>query len=181
MDRAAGGARLTVYAGRLDTRGLRVGDSVCVQGACLTVVGKRGQRLRFDVSDETLACTAGLDRAGEVNVERSLALGEELGGHLVTGHVDAVAKVVEVRRAGASKRVRIQVPARLAKYVARKGSVAVDGVSLTVNAVNGARFEANLIPHTLAVTTLARLARGAEVNIEVDLLARYAARILARG
>ncbi len=179
VERAAGGLRLTVHAGRLDTRRIHTGDSVCVQGACLTVTAKRGKRLRFDVSRETLDCTAGLDRPGEVNLERSLALGGELGGHLLSGHVDGVGEVLAMRRTGESRRLRVRVPKQLTKYVARKGSIAIDGVSLTVNGVNGSAFETNLIPHTLEATTLARLARGAQVNVEVDLIARYVERLLA--
>ena len=165
-----------VDAGRLDLRGVRVGDSVCVQGACLTVTAKRGRRLRFDVSRETLRVTAGLDAPGPVNLERSLRAGDALGGHLVAGHVDGVGKVTQ--RKGSV--VKIQLPRILRRYVARKGSICVDGVSLTVNRVQGRSFETNLIPHTLRVTTLGRLQRGARVNLEADLIARYAARILRR-
>ncbi len=175
--RAADGVRLAVNGGKLRTRGVRAGDSVCVQGACLTVTRKRGRILEFDVSRETLACTTGLDRAGEVNLERALKLGEALGGHLVSGHVDGVGKVLALDRRGESRMLRIQVPADLARYCARKGSICVDGVSLTINRVAGRRIEINLIPHTLAATTLARLARGARVNLEADLLARYLERM----
>jgi len=170
-----------VDGGRLAARGIRVGDSVCVQGACLTVAAKRGKVLRFDVSRETLACTAGLDRPGAVNLERSLRLGERLGGHLVTGHVDGVGAVLGFEAAGDSRLLRIRIPSALARYVARKGSLCVDGVSLTVNRVRGSTIDVNLIPHTLKATTLARLRPGAKVNLEVDLLARYVERMLAKG
>ena len=163
-----------VDAGALDLSDVKVGDSVCVQGACLTVTAKRGKRLSFDVSRETLACTTGLDRLGPVNLEKSLRLGDPLGGHLVAGHVDGVGKVLN-RRGGV---VRFRVPEELSRYLARKGSVCVDGVSLTVNWVVGDTFQANLIPHTLERTTLARLARRARVNLEVDLIARYVERML---
>jgi riboflavin synthase len=172
------GVRLSIDAGALRLGAVSAGDSICVQGACLTVTRRRGRRLDFDVSRETLGCTAGLDRPGPVNLERSLRLADRLDGHLVTGHVDGVGTVLAFEPAGESRLLRIRVPKALARYLARKGSVCVDGVSLTVNRVAGAVFEANLIPHTLAVSTLGRLARGAGVNLEVDLLARYAERIL---
>jgi len=175
------GVRLTVDVGALERGGIGLGDSICVQGACLTVVAINGARLAFDVSRETLACTVGLDVPGPVNLETSLALGDPLGGHLVTGHVDGLGEVVAFEPAGESKRLRLRVPAELARYVARKGSISVDGVSLTVNRVEADLFEVNLIPHTLAVTTLARLAPGAKVNLEVDLIARYVERMLNPG
>lgn len=172
------GLRLTIDAGSLDRSGIAIGDSICVQGACLTVVAIDGARLAFDVSRETLACTVGLDAPGPVNLETSLALGDPLGGHLVTGHVDGLGEVTAFEPAGESKRLQLRVPKDLARYVARKGSITVDGVSLTVNRVDADTFEVNLIPHTLAVTTLARLAAGAKVNLEVDLIARYVERML---
>jgi len=167
---------LEIDCGALDLAGVAVGDSICVQGACLTVTVVSGRTFTADVSEETLRVTTGLDRPGEVNLEKSLAMGDRLGGHLVTGHVDGLAQVV-ARKGGV---VAFSVPANLRKYVARKGSVCIDGVSLTVNRVRGARFEVNLIPHTLETTTLKRLARGVRVNLEVDLIARYVERILAR-
>ena len=162
-----------VAAGRLPLADVRVGDSICVQGCCLTVVKRAGGKLWFDVSKETLRVTAGLDRPGAVNLEKSLALGDRLGGHLVTGHVDGVG-VVEGYAGGVLK---VRAPKPLARYLARKGSICVDGVSLTVNRVRGSSFEVFLIPHTVKATTLKRLARGARVNLEVDLLARYVARL----
>jgi riboflavin synthase len=172
------GVRLVIDVAGLERRGVVLGDSICVQGACLTVVAIDGARLAFDVSRETLGCTVGLDAPGPVNLEKSLALGDTLGGHLVTGHVDGLGEVVAFEPAGESKRLRLRVPKDLARYVARKGSITVDGVSLTVNRVADDLFEVNLIPHTLAVTTLARLAPGAKVNLEVDLIARYVERML---
>lgn len=160
---------LVVDAGRLPVADVRVGDSVCVQGACLTVVKKKGKRLSFDVSQETLACTAGLDRKGPVNLEKALRLADRLGGHLVTGHVDGVGLVLSVD----GSVCRLRAPKAVAKYVAAKGSICIDGVSLTVNRVQGDEFEVNLIPHTLEVTTLSRLEAGVEVNMEADLVARY--------
>jgi riboflavin synthase len=166
-----------VATGRLPLGDVKIGDSICVQGCCLTVVKKAKGRLWFDVSKETLRVTAGLAAPGEVNLEKSLALGDRLGGHMVTGHVDGVGVVLAFSRGI----LKIKAPKLLAPYIARKGSICVDGVSLTVNRVEGARFEVNLIPHTLRVTTLRRLARGARVNLEVDLLARYVARLRQAG
>jgi len=174
-----GGVRLTIEAGGLDTADIALGDSICVQGACLTVVAMAGQRLSFDVSRETLDCTVGLARPGNVNLEKSLALGDRLGGHLVTGHVDGIGEVLAFEAAGESRLARVRAPQEIARCVARKGSVTIDGVSLTVNRVENADFEVNLIPHTLEVTTLKRLAPGARVNLEIDLLARYVERMLA--
>lgn len=167
-------APFEVDCGTLDLAGVAVGDSISVQGACLTVTALTRRGFTADVSAETLAVTAGLDKPGAVNLEKALRMGDALGGHLVTGHVDGVGEVV--RRAGGV--VEIRMPRELARYVARKGSVCVDGVSLTVNRVEGERFEVNLIPHTLEVTTLGRLAAGAKVNLEVDLIARYVERML---
>jgi riboflavin synthase len=163
-----------IDAGRLPLADVRVGDSICVQGACLTVTKKRAKKLSFDVSQETLECTTGLDRPGPVNLEKALRLADRLGGHLVSGHVDGVGLLVQVK----GSVYTFRAPKAVAKYVAPKGSICIDGVSLTVNRVRGAEFDVNLIPHTLKVTTLARLKPGAEVNMEADLIARYAARLL---
>jgi riboflavin synthase len=159
----------------LDLADLAVGDSVCVQGVCLTVTATRPRGFTADVSAETLRVTTGLDRPGEVNLEKSLSLGGKLGGHLVTGHVDGVGEVMKTDRTV----VAVRMAASLAKYVAIKGSICIDGVSLTVNRVEGEVFDVNLIPHTLEVTTLARLKPGARVNLEVDLIARYVERMLS--
>jgi riboflavin synthase len=176
------GIRLVIEPGGLDLSGVTLGDSICVQGACLTVVAIAGRRLSFDVSRETLECTVGLERPGNVNLEKSLALGDKLGGHLVTGHVDGIGEVLAFDPAGESRLLRVRAPGGLARFVARKGSITVDGVSLTVNRVSdtprGAEFEINLIPHTLEVTTLGRLAPGVRVNLEIDLIARYVERML---
>jgi riboflavin synthase len=167
---------LQVGTGRLQLVDVRIGDSICVQGCCLTVVKKAKGRLWFDVSKETLRVTAGLDRPGEVNLEKSLGFGDKLGGHLVMGHVDGVGMVLK-RENGL---LQVKVPKALSRYIARKGSICIDGVSLTVNRVAGSVFDVNLIPHTLKVTTLKRLARGEKVNLEIDLLARYLERLMAR-
>jgi riboflavin synthase len=163
-----------VDAGKLPLSDVKVGDSICVQGACLTVTKKRGRRLSFDVSQETLECTTGLDRPGQVNLEKALRLADRLGGHLVGGHVDGVGQLVHAK----GSVYTFRAPKAVARYVAPKGSICIDGVSLTVNRVRGADFEVNLIPHTLKVTTLSRLKPGAEVNMEADLIARYADQLL---
>jgi riboflavin synthase len=162
---------------------LKVGDSICVSGCCLTATALDGGRFHADVSAETLDRTVHLDRRGEVNLEASLALGDRLGGHLVFGHVDGVGTVVSFDPVGESRALVLLAPPALAPLLAVKGSVAVDGVSLTINTVrdlpDGCEVSINLIPHTQAVTTLGRLAPGCRVNLEVDPLARYAQRILA--
>ena len=173
------GARLTIHAVRLGLDDVAIGDSICVNGVCLTVVAKTTSSFDVDVSAETLHCTAGLDKVGEVNLEKALRLSDRLGGHLVSGHVDGVGEVVVFEPVGESHRLVVRAPAELAKYIARKGSVTVQGVSLTVNTVNGPEFEINLIPHTVQVTTLKHLKPGSRVNLEVDLIARYIERLLA--
>lgn len=165
---------LEIDVAGLDLADVAVGDSICVQGVCLTVTAIRPRGFTADVSAETLRVTTGLERPGAVNLEKSLALGGKIGGHLVSGHVDGVGEVL--RRAGSV--VAVRVPQPLAKYVAAKGSICIDGVSLTVNRVEGDSFDVNLIPHTIEVTTLSRLAPGVRVNLEVDLIARYVERML---
>jgi riboflavin synthase len=172
------GVRLTVRAPALDLSDVALGDSIAVSGVCLTVVAKDGDSFSADVSRETLDCTVGLDAPGEVNLEKALRLADRLGGHLVTGHVDGVGEVERFLPVGESHELVIRAPAALAKYIARKGSITVDGVSLTVNRVEGAEFSINLIPHTLAVTTLKHLSAGSQVNLEVDLIARYVERMM---
>ena len=181
------GLRLVVAPGTLDIDDVAIGDSVAVNGCCLTVAAKSGATLGFDVSAETLACTAGLDGAADVNLEKALRLSDRLGGHLVSGHVDGVGTVValerveEVASGTGSWRLEVDVPPSLARFIAVKGSIAVHGVSLTVNGVDGARFNVNLIPHTLDVTTLKAVRPGAKVNLEVDLVARYVERLAEFG
>jgi riboflavin synthase len=159
----------------LDRSDVAVGDSIAVQGVCLTVTALTPAGFRADVSAETRSVTVGLNREGaSVNLEKAVALGERLGGHLVTGHVDGVGEVVSF----ANGVLKIRAPDELARYIARKGSICVDGVSLTVNAVEGSVFEMFLIPHTCEVTTLSRLKAGERVNLEIDLVARYVERLL---
>jgi len=174
------GVRLTVDTGGLDLSDVALGDSIANSGVCLTVVALDGARVQFDVSRETLNCTAGLDGVGnEVNLEKALRLADRLGGHLVTGHVDGVGEVVSFTPVGESHDLVVRAPAALAGYIARKGSVTINGVSLTVNRVEGQEFSINLIPHTVAVTNLKHLAAGSRVNLEIDLIARYVERMLA--
>jgi riboflavin synthase len=172
------GLRLTVEAPGLDLADVAIGDSIAHGGVCLTVIEKSGHSYKVDVSRETLDCTVGLDRPGEVNLEKALRLADRLGGHLVTGHVDGVGEVLKFAPIGESHELVVRAPGALAKYIARKGSATIDGVSLTVNRVDGADFSINLIPHTLAATTLKHLAAGARVNLEIDLIARYVERMM---
>ena len=172
------GFRLHIEAGNLGLDDVALGDSIACNGVCLTVVGKETNRFMVDVSPETLSCTVGLDAPGEINLEKALRLADRLGGHLVTGHVDGVGEVVSFRQDGESWTLVGRAPRELATYIARKGSITVDGVSLTVNRVDAADFWINLIPHTVEVTTLKRLSPGARVNLEVDLIARYVERIM---
>jgi riboflavin synthase len=179
----ADGLRIAVDVGICGIADIALGDSVAINGCCLTVTTIEGSTLTFDVSAETLACTSGLDRAGDVNLELAVRMGDRLGGHLVSGHVDGIG-TVEAFHAVAndpygSWRLAVDAPRDLARFIARKGSIAIDGVSLTVNAVDATHFEVNLIPHTLAVTTLKRLEAGAQVNLEIDLVARYVERMLS--
>jgi riboflavin synthase len=177
------GVRLSVQAAPIDAGSLKVGDSIAVNGCCLTVTAIEATRFRADLSEETLARTANLDRCGPVNLELAMALGDRIGGHLVSGHVDAVGIVVGVERVGDSRELRVRAPRSLAPCLAFKGSLAVDGVSLTINRVEdsgqGCDVTINLIPHTLVVTTLGQVAPGQRVNLEVDPLARYAERVLS--
>lgn len=175
-----GGLRLAVLAKALGMDDVQLGDSIAVNGVCLTVIEKSGTAFTVDVSRETLNCTVGLERQGaHVNLEKALRLSDRLGGHLVSGHVDGVGEVVSFDDLGESWRLAVRAPQALAKYIAVKGSITINGVSLTVNDVKGTEFSVNLIPHTLAVTTLNELKAGSRVNLEIDLIARYVERMLA--
>ena len=176
------GVHLTIEAGVLGLGKTKIGDSIAMNGACMTATSIAGNRFTVDVSRESLDVTVGLGAPGPVNLEKSMALGDSIDGHLVTGHVDGVGEVAAFERLGESWRLAVRAPKDLGRYIARKGSITVNGVSLTVNRVEdgpaGATFEVNLIPHTLEVTTLSRLVAGAKVNLEIDLLARYVQRLL---
>ena len=177
------GLHLEIDAGGLGLDDVGIGDSIAVQGACMTVVAKQGSRFEVDVSRESLNLTVGLDREGEVNLEKSLRVGDQIGGHLVSGHVDGLGTVERFDQAGESYELAVRVPASLARYLAYKGSITVNGVSLTVNSVeddaDGCLISINLIPHTLEVTTLKHLRPGTRVNLEVDTIARYVERMMA--
>jgi len=170
--------RLSVDAGSLPLDDVALGDSIACNGVCLTVVDKHDRLFCVDVSPETLSCTIGLDKPGPINLEKALRLADRLGGHLVSGHVDGVGEVLRFDAVGDNRLLEIRAPQVLAKYIARKGSITVNGVSLTTNAVNSATFSINLIPHTLEATTLGSLQAGCRVNLEIDLIARYVERML---
>ncbi|ADD28016.1 riboflavin synthase [Meiothermus ruber] len=178
--REMGGLRRLFIEAQRALEGTRLGDSVAVSGVCLTVVELGSEGFAVELAQETLRRTARRWEVGQrVNLERALALGDRLGGHLVTGHVDGRARVVRINREMGAWDVWLEVPQELTRYIAPKGSVALDGVSLTVAGVEGNRFWVTLIPHTLEVTTLKELAEGDEVNLEVDLLARYLERLVS--
>jgi riboflavin synthase len=181
LERRGGDVRLAVTSDGLPFDDYTVGESIAVNGVCLTAVQLRGDGFDTDVSTETLAVTnLGELRVGDpVNLEPSLALGDRMGGHLVSGHVDCLGNVKRLETDARSVRVAIEIPANFARYVAKKGSVTVDGVSLTVNEVAGQVFEVNIIPHTAQITIIGGYAVGTTVNVEVDLLARYIERLLA--
>jgi riboflavin synthase len=181
---ADGGVRLTLDARDVPGFAAEIGDSIALNGACMTATQVAGSRFTVDVSGESLRRTAGLDALGEVNVETSLRVGDKLGGHLVAGHVDGIGEVLRFAQVHESWELVIRAPGELARYFAYKGSVTVNGVSLTVNQVidesAGCRFSINVIPHTYAATTLRNLHQGSRVNLEVDLIARYLERLLHR-
>lgn len=181
IEARGGDSRLVIGAASLDLSDVAIGDSIAVGGVCLTAVALDGATFAADVSVETLSrTTLGTLREGApVNLEKALRLADRLGGHLVSGHVDGVGRVIAVTPEARSQRWTFEVPRELARYIAAKGSVCIDGVSLTVNEVDGARFGVNLIPHTLEVTTFGERRVGDAVNIEVDLVARYVERLRA--
>ena len=180
LESRGGDVRLRIRTGKLDLADVRLGDSIAVNGVCLTAVALTGDGFAADVSRETLSLTTLGDLApgSRVNLEKALTLATRLGGHLVSGHVDGVGRVVDRRDDARSVRFVIEAPAPLARYIAHKGSVCVDGTSLTVNAVAGARFDLNIVPHTLQETIIGDYAPGTPVNLEVDLVARYLERLL---
>jgi riboflavin synthase len=183
-EKGGGDARVTIAAGGLDLNDVALGDSIACNGVCLTVVERTAEHFSVDVSQETFNCTIGFTPGDPVNLEKALRVSDHLGGHIVSGHVDGVGVVthfapVSAIDQDASWRLDIQAPGTLGRYMAVKGSVAVNGVSLTVNTVRGNDFSINLIPHTLENTMLRHLKAGSKVNLEADMLARYAERLLA--
>ncbi len=178
VERRDGGVRLTIASERLDFSDVAVGDSIAANGVCLTVISLDGNAYTVDVSQESLNCTVGLSELGEVNLEKAMRLSDRLGGHLVSGHVDGVGEVVKFAPVGESHLLRIRAPRELSRFIAPKGSITVNGVSLTVNEVSDDELTINLIPHTLDVTTLKHIQPGSRVNLEADMLARYVDRLL---
>ena len=174
-----GGLRLVIATSALDLNDVQPGDSIAVNGICLTVIEHTADSFTVYVSRETLNCTEGLEAIGApVNLEKALRLADRLGGHLVSGHVDGVGEVIEFSDLGESWKLEIRAPQALAKYIATKGSITINGVSLTINQMNGAEFSVNLIPHTLAMTNLKNLRAGSRTNLEIDLIARYVERMM---
>jgi riboflavin synthase len=177
------GKRLTIETPKGYLEDIHLGDSIALNGACMTVVSHQGSVFSVDISKESLTKTAGLDELGPVNTEKALRANDRLGGHIVSGHVDDVAQVVSFTQVGESWELRVQIPLAFAKFLAYKGSVVINGVSLTVNKVSdnegGCEISINIIPHTIEHTTLGRLQRGSKVNLEIDTVARYVERMLA--
>ena len=173
-------AGLTIDGAGLDMSDIAVGDSIACNGVCLTVTALVPTGFTVDVSQETLRVTAGFGAGAVINLEKSMRLSDRLGGHLVSGHVDGVGTVTAVKPVDANRELMVRFPAELGRYIARKGSIAINGVSLTVNVVTTDTFSVNLIPHTLAVTNLKDLKQGDRVNLEIDLVARYVERMLER-
>lgn len=175
------GVRMVIAADVLGLDDVALGDSIAVNGVCLTVTALEADTFAVDVSPETIACTVGFEPGAAVNLEKALRLSDRLGGHLVSGHVDGTGVVERFEPVGDNRLLAIRVPKELSRYVAQKGSITVNGVSLTVNAIDADVFRVNLIPHTLGATNLHHLRVGAKVNLEVDLLARYIERIAGAG
>ena len=178
---AGKGVRMTIDAGSLRLDDVAIGDSIAVDGVCLTVTRMSSGAFEVDVSAETLACTAGFAPGAAVNLEKALRLSDRLGGHLVSGHVDGIGEVTRFEPIGDDRLLSVRIASELSRYVARKGSITVNGVSLTVNTIEADTFSVNLIPHTLGATNLGALSVGKRVNIEVDMLARYVERLLGAG
>lgn len=182
LQQRGGDVRLQIAVGKLDISDVQLGDSIANNGVCLTVIDMDKHQLAFDVSRETLdRSSLGMLKVGDkVNLEKALAVGDRLGGHFVSGHVDGLGRVIEMQTAARSTVFRVEVPEPLARYIAEKGSICIDGTSLTVNAVGAYWFEVNIIPHTMQETIIQYYQIGTKVNLEVDIIARYLARLLQR-
>ena len=180
MEKRGGDVRLHIATGKLDLSDVALGDSIAVNGVCLTAVVLPGDGFVADVSNETLSLTSlgQLSTGSPVNLEKALTMSTRLGGHLVSGHVDGLGEVIAKSEDARSIRFTVEAPDELAKYIAHKGSITVDGTSLTVNAVKGAEFELNIVPHTAQETIMSEYEVGRKVNLEVDLVARYLERLL---
>ena len=180
LEPRGGDVRLTIATGKLEMRGVVLGDSIAVNGVCLTAVALEGPQFAADVSRETLSLTTlgDLKAGSAVNLEKALTLSTPLGGHLVSGHVDGVGEILQRDQDARSWRLRVQAPAELARYIAPKGSICVDGTSLTVNRVEGSVFDLNVVPHTIEETIIVAYRAGTRVNLEVDLVARYLERLI---
>jgi len=178
-----GDMTLVVNTGKLDMSDVELGDSIAVNGVCLTAIAMTGSSFSADVSRETLSLTSlgDLSKGSAVNLEKALTLKTRLGGHMVSGHVDGLGEVLSRQNDGRSERFRIQAPDELAKYIAAKGSITIDGVSLTVNVVDGAFFEINIVPHTIQETIIGAYQAGSKINLEVDVVARYLERLIQGG
>lgn len=178
------GLRLTINAGEFSLEQIQVGDSIALQGACMTVLTHDGQHFQVDISQESLSCTVGLDQPGPVNLEGAMRLGDTLDGHVVLGHVDGVGEITCFEPVGESYLLKVLAPEHCAKYLAFKGSITINGVSLTINSVedvdNGCEIGINLIPHTVKATTFQYAKVGQKVNLEVDMMARYVERMLSK-
>jgi riboflavin synthase len=175
-----GDLKLVINAGKLDCGDVKLGDSIAINGVCLTVVDMDNQQLSFDVSQETItrSSLAQLKTGSQVNLEKALAVGERLGGHFVSGHVDGLGQIDSIKEVARSWQIAVNVPSELQRYIAEKGSICIDGASLTVNKVTAKGFEVNIIPHTLQETIIKDYKVGSKVNLEVDLIARYLERLL---
>ena len=178
---AGADVKLTITTAGLDLKDVVVGDSIAVNGVCLTATSLGKDEFHAHVSQATLSCTVGLDSPRQVNLEKALRFSDRLGGHLVSGHVDGVGQIVRFEEAGDCMVLAVRAPHTLSRYIAVKGSIAIDGVSLTVNHVEKDTFSVNLIPHTLEMTSLKTLGVGSRVNLEVDLIARYVERMAEWG
>ena len=182
-EKKAKDVRLTIQTNAFDCTKIQLGDSIAVNGVCLTAVETGTDYFVADVSTETLSCTTftNLEKGSSVNLEQALTLATRLGGHLVSGHIDGVGIIKDRSEVGESTRFQVEAPRELCKYIVAKGSICIEGISLTVNAIEGQLFEVNIVPHTMTRTTLKNCQEGSRINLEVDLVARYLERLVMEG